>query len=53
MEVAAVVVQQAMLQQSLSIAMVKAQANVEQALVDMVAQAAAANGNGTNLDISV
>jgi hypothetical protein len=50
-EVAAVAVQQAMLQQSLSIAMLKQAKEVEQALIEMVV--AAASGRGQSLDISV
>lgn len=50
-EVAAVAVQQAMLQHSLSIAMVKQAKEAEQALMEMVI--AAASGRGQSLDISV
>lgn len=51
MDVASVAVQQAILQQQLSVAMVKQSAKTEQAIVNMIA-AAAAGGRGSVLDVA-
>ena len=53
MEVAALSVQQSMTQSAVGMSMLKQQAKAEQAIVALVQQAAAGQGRGQNLDISV
>ena len=53
MEVAAVAVQQAILQSQMSVAMVKNMAKAEQAIVNLIAQAASSGNLGNNLNIRV
>lgn len=51
MEVAAVAVQQAMLQSNLGLAMVKKNADMQQAMVNMIAETVNATGRGQMVNI--
>jgi hypothetical protein len=53
MEVAAIALQQASAQTNATLAMVKQNAQTEQALIEMIAQSSPSGSRGQNLDITV